>query len=89
MKKGLIKWFGIIIMVVSLLGSILEAFSSSSSGNAKDGQVTLKVLDWNGTNTQETERMIKETVEKELPNVKLEFEYINWDKAIERPSALK
>lgn len=78
MKKGLIKWFGI-IMVVSLLGSLIAACSSSSSGNAKDGQVTLKVLDWNGTNTQETEKMIKETVEKELPNVKLEFEYINWD----------
>lgn len=78
MKKGLFKWISF-VLIISMLGALLAACSSSSSSSSKDGQVTLKVLDWNGTNTQETEAMIKETVEKELPNVKLEFEYINWD----------
>jgi raffinose/stachyose/melibiose transport system substrate-binding protein len=78
MKKGFFKCVHL-IMIISIIGSLLVACSSSSSGTSKDGKVTLKVLDWNNTNTKETEKMIKETVEKELPNVKLEFEYINWD----------
>jgi raffinose/stachyose/melibiose transport system substrate-binding protein len=78
MKKGFLKWVHL-FMIISIIGSLLVACSSSTSGTSKDGKVTLKVLDWNSTNTKETEKMIKETVEKELPNVKLEFEYINWD----------
>ncbi|MFS0638159.1 ABC transporter substrate-binding protein [Mesobacillus foraminis] len=78
MKRFVSKWFGL-FMAVMLVGSILAACGSNSTGASKDGKVTLKVLDWNSTNTKETEKLIQETVEKELPNVKLEFEYINWD----------
>jgi len=78
MKKGLFKWLRL-SLILSIIVSLLVACSSGSSGTAKDGKVTLKVLDWNGTNTKETEKLIKETVEKELPNINLEFEYINWD----------
>lgn len=78
MKKGHVKWFSM-VMIISLLGFILSACSSSSSNGSGDEQVTLKFLDWNSTNTQDTEKIIKETIESELPNVKIEFEYINWD----------
>ncbi|MBD1379641.1 ABC transporter substrate-binding protein [Metabacillus arenae] len=78
MRKNLFRGASLFLILI-IVGSLLSACSSKSSGTGENGEVTLKVLDWNGTNTKETEKMVKETVEKELPNVKLEFEYINWD----------
>src|SRR4051812_34681768 len=77
MKRGFMKVASVLVVLGLLLS--LAACSSKSSSSA-DGKITLKVLDWNTTNKNEAQKAIVEAVKKQLPNVTLQFENINWDK---------
>ncbi|MEH7120311.1 extracellular solute-binding protein [Neobacillus vireti] len=77
MKRRFMKVVSVLVVLALFLS--LAACSSKSSSSA-DGKVTLKVLDWNTTNKKEAQKAIVEAVKKELPNVTLQFENINWDK---------